>query len=114
MTTGLKTIVYPVQDLAAGKAVFAALLGVEPDVDEAYYVGFTAAGQHVGLDPHGHARGLTGPVDYWHVEDVVATLAALLAAGAGEHQPPQDVGGGKLVASVTDPDGNLIGLVQAP
>ena len=27
-------------------------------------------------------------------------------------QPPHDVGGGRLVATVTDPDGNVLGLLQ--
>jgi predicted enzyme related to lactoylglutathione lyase len=27
-------------------------------------------------------------------------------------EPPRDVGGGRLVASFTDPDGNVLGLVQ--
>ena len=68
MTAGLKTIIYPVKDLALAKPLFAALLGVEPYADESYYVGFRDAGQDVGLDPNGHARGMTGPVPYWHVD----------------------------------------------
>ena len=31
----------------------AALLGVPPQADESYYVGFEAAGQHIGLVPGG-------------------------------------------------------------
>lgn len=112
MTSALRTVICPVHDLAAAKAVYGSLLGSEPTMDEPYYVGYDVAGQHVGLDPHGHSRGMAGPVAYWHVDDVEERLAALLAAGAVEHQPVQDVGGGKLIASVTDPDGNLIGLLQ--
>ena len=41
-----------------------------------------------------------------------AVLAALLDAGARPLQDVRDVGGGKLIASVTDPDGNVIGLLQ--
>jgi predicted enzyme related to lactoylglutathione lyase len=40
------------------------------------------------------------------------SLKALLDAGAAAKQDVKDVGGGKLIASVTDPDGNVIGLVQ--
>ncbi|MEV2214128.1 glyoxalase [Streptomyces sp. NPDC050997] len=114
MTAGLKTIIYPVKDLARTKPLFAALLGVEPYADESYYVGFRDAGQDVGLDPNGHARGMTGPVPYWHVTDLRESLAALLAAGAELLQDAQDVGGGKLIASVKDADGNIIGLTQDP
>ncbi|MEV5439397.1 VOC family protein [Streptomyces sp. NPDC052682] len=112
MTAGLKTIIYPVKDLDRAKAVFGALLGVEPYADEPYYVGYKDAGQDVGLDPHGHAKGMTGPVPYWHVADIRATLTALLAAGAELLQDVQEVGGGRSIASVKDADGNLVGLLQ--
>ena len=52
-----KTCIHPVHDLAAAKAVYAALLGVEPTMDESYYVGFEVGDQHLGLDPNGHAQG---------------------------------------------------------
>lgn len=114
MSSGIKTFIYPVKDLDQAKALFSVLLDVEPDMDGPYYVGYTVDGQNIGLDPNGHRQGMTGPVGYWHVEDVKASLQALLDAGAQAHQEPRDVGGGKLVASVKDADGNVIGLVQAP
>lgn len=70
MTAGLKTIIYPVKDITRAKALFSALLEVEPYADEPYYVGFKDAGQDIGLDPNGHAKGMTGPVPYWHVSDI--------------------------------------------
>lgn len=114
MTAGLHTIIYPVKDLDRTKALFTALLGTEPYADEPYYVGFKDAGQDVGLDPNGHAKGMTGPVPYWHVADIKATHAALLEAGAESLQDVHDVGGGRLIASVKDADGNLVGLLQDP
>ena len=65
MTDGLKIVVVPVKDLDAGKAFYSALLGVEPMQDAPYYVGYETAGIHLGLNPHGHEQGLTGPTDYW-------------------------------------------------
>ncbi|WP_180687609.1 VOC family protein [Streptomyces gossypiisoli] len=112
MTAGLQTIIYPVKDLGRAKSLFSALLGVEPHTEQPYYVGFRAAEQEIGLDPNGHAHGLTGPVPYWHVADIRATLAALLAAGAETLQDVRNVGAGRLIASVKDPDGNLVGLLQ--
>ncbi|MFI9803701.1 VOC family protein [Streptomyces sp. NPDC052301] len=112
MTAGQQTIIYPVKDKDRSKALFTVLLGVEPYVDEPYYVGYKAAGQDIGLDPSGHAKGMTGPVPYWHVTDLRERLAALLEAGAELLQDAQDVGGGRLIASVKDPDGNLVGLLQ--
>ena len=105
MTSGIKTVIYPVKDLAQAKALYGNLLGVEPAMDEAYYVGFRIGDQDIGLDPHGDSKGMTGPVGYWHVDDMNESLKGLLEAGAVEQQAIQDVGGGKLVASVTDADG---------
>jgi predicted enzyme related to lactoylglutathione lyase len=111
-TQGIKTVLHPVSDLAKAKAVYAALLGVEPQADAPYYVGFEAAGQQIGLVPGGGPQGMTSPVAYWHVEDIEAKLAEVTAAGATVHEAAHDVGGGRLVATVTDPDGNVLGLVQ--
>jgi len=69
-TEGIKTVLHPVSDLARAKAVYTALLGVPPQNDESYYVGFEAAGQHIGLVPGGGRQGMTGPVAYWHVPDI--------------------------------------------
>ena len=52
------------------------------------------------------------PVTYWHVADIEAKLAEVTAAGATVKEPVRDVGGGRLVATVTDPDGNVLGLLQ--
>jgi predicted enzyme related to lactoylglutathione lyase len=114
MTSGMKTIIYPVKDLAQAKAVYTALLGVEPYADMPYYVGFRVGDQELGLNPHGYSQDMTMPVGYWEVEDIHASLAALIAAGAEEHAPVKDVGNGKLIASVRDADGNLTGLTHTP
>ena len=111
-TLGVQTILHPVADLAAAKAVYAALLGVSPQADSAYYVGFEAAGQQIGLVPGGGPQGMTTPVSYWHVEDIEAKLAEVTAAGATVKEPPHDVGGGRLVATFTDLDGNVLWLLQ--
>jgi len=111
-TQGIKTVLHPVSDLAKAKPVYAALLGVEPQADESYYVGFDAEGQHIGLVPGGGPQAMTSPVAYWHVADIEAKLAEVTAAGATVKEPAHNVGGGRLVATFTDPDGNVLGLVQ--
>jgi predicted enzyme related to lactoylglutathione lyase len=111
-TEGIKTVLHPVSDLARAKEVYKALLGVAPQVDDAYYVGFEVAGQHIGLLPGGGPQGMTSPVAYWAVADIEAKLAELTSAGATVREPARDVGGGRLVATVTDPDGNVLGLLQ--
>ena len=62
--------------------------------------------------PGGGPQGLTWPVAYWHVADIEAKLAEVTAAGATVKDAPHDVGGGRLVASFNDPDGNVLGLIQ--
>ena len=111
-TEGIKTVLHPVSDLATSKAVYTALLGIEPQTDGDSYVGFDAAGQHIGLVPGGGPQGMTSSVAYWHVSDIEAKLAEVTAAGAKVKEPVRDVGGGRLVATVTDPDGNVLGLLQ--
>ncbi len=111
MNQGMKTVIYPVKDIAKAKALYSKLLGVDPLMDEPYYVGYKVGDQDVGLDPNGHNHGMTG---YWHVDDIKKSLQSLLDAGAKTLQEVTDVGGGKLIASVKDPDGNIIGLTQSP
>ena len=109
-TQGAKTLLHPVSDLVAAKAVYTALLGAPPQHDAEYYVGYEAAGQHIGLVPGG--GGMTAPVAYWHVADIEAKLAELTAVGATVKEPAHNVGGSRLVATVTDADGNVLGLLQ--
>jgi predicted enzyme related to lactoylglutathione lyase len=109
---GIKTVLHPVSDLDAAKAVYTALLGIPPQADSSYYVGYDIADQHIGLVPGGGQQGMTSPVAYWHVPDIEAKLAAVTAAGATVKEPAHDVGGGRLVATFTDPDGNVLGLLQ--
>jgi predicted enzyme related to lactoylglutathione lyase len=111
-TQGIKTVLHPVADLARAKGVYAALLGMEPQTDSRYYVGFDVAGQHIGLVPGGGPQGMTSPVTYWHVPDIAASLTAVTAAGATVAEPVRDVGHGRLVATFTDTEGNTLGLIQ--
>ena len=111
-TQGIKTVLHPVSDLEAAKAVYTALLGVAPQADSSYYVGYDVEGQHIGLVPGGAAQGMASPVAYWHVTDIEGKLAEVTAAGATVKESPRNVGGSRLVATFTDPDGNVLGLVQ--
>jgi predicted enzyme related to lactoylglutathione lyase len=111
VSQGIKTVVYPVQEIARAKTLFRNLLGVEPYVDQPYYVGFRVGDQDIGLDPNGHKAGMTV---YYHVDDIEQNLKSLVAAGAQMQQETEDVGGGRLIATVKDADGNIIGLLQDP
>ena len=113
MNHGIKTIIFPVKDLDAAKALYRTALGVDPYADEPYYVGFRIGDQEIGLDPNGHNHGMAGPVDYCHVDDVAASLQQVVEAGGEAQQGVKDVGGGTLAAIVRDADGNVFGLLQA-
>jgi predicted enzyme related to lactoylglutathione lyase len=111
---GMDTVIFPVHDVDKAKPIYSALLGIEPYLDQPYYVGYRTGGQEIGLDPNGHAKGMTGPIGYVEVADITASLAALVEAGGSVKDDVRDVGGGKLIATVTDPDGNTLGLAQSP
>src|ERR1700726_2474204 len=111
-TEGIKTVLHPVSDVERAKAVSTPVLGIPPQADSSYYVGCEIAGQQIGLVPGGGQQGMTSPVAYWHVPDIEAKLAEVTSAGATVKESPHDVGGGRLVASFTDLDGNVLGLFQ--
>jgi predicted enzyme related to lactoylglutathione lyase len=112
MNQGIWTIIYPVKDINRAKKLFSQLLEVEPLMDEPYYVGYRVGNQDIGLDPNGFNQGMTGAISYYHVSDIRKSLQNLLDGGAQKLQDIRNVGGGKLIASVKDPEGNLIGLIQ--
>jgi len=109
MNNGIKTVLYPVKDVNQSKTVFQKLLGVEPYADQPYYVGFKVNDQDIGLVPNNPEGGVTA---FFHVDDIKNSLQILLDAGAQIIQDIKNVGGGRLIASVRDKDGNIIGLVQ--
>lgn len=114
MIRGIRLFVYPVKDIARAKTLYSKLLGTEPYADSPYYVGFKVGDQEIGLDPNGHSKGMTGPIDYWEVGDIRESVKEFRAAGAQVQQDVRDVGGGKLIALIKDADGNAIGLAQSP
>jgi predicted enzyme related to lactoylglutathione lyase len=109
MTKKINLITYKVKDINQSKELFTKMLGVEPYVDSAYYVGFKIGEVEIGLTP-GSDDGATVYLD---VEDIKQSLEDFVAAGATIVESSKDVGGGLLVASVRDLDGHVIGLRQA-
>ena len=116
MILGLRTAIYPAPDLGAAKRWYAELLGVAPYFDEPFYVGFNVAGYEMGLDPDlsTSTPGAGGAVAYWGVADLAAALERLAKDDVEIAAPLQDVGDGIRVATVRDPFGNLIGLIENP
>jgi predicted enzyme related to lactoylglutathione lyase len=116
MLQGLRTVLYRVPDLARAKEWYAALLGTGPYFDEPFYVGFNVGGYELGLDPDptGGAAGPGGSTAYWGVADLAAAMKQVESRGIRVLTPLQDVGGGILVATIADPFGNVIGLIENP
>jgi len=109
MNKGVKTILYPVKDMTQAKTLFQKLLEVEPYADQPYYIGFKIGDQDIGLVPNSPEGGVTA---FYHVDDIKNSLQILVDAGAEIIQNIKNVGGGRLIASAKDKDGNIIGLVQ--
>jgi predicted enzyme related to lactoylglutathione lyase len=113
MIQGLRTVIYPVGDVAAGKEFYNRVLGIAPYFDEPFYVGYSVGGFELGLIPDG-SPGAGGSRAYWGVADADAELARLQKLGVEVHEAVKDVGGGIKVAAVMDPFGNVFGIIENP
>ena len=111
---GLATVIYPVTDLDRAKAWYANAFGQQPYFDQPYYVGFEIAGYELGLVPDEGRPGADGGVAYWRVDEISAAVAQFTGAGATVVSEAKDVGDGIKVATVADPFGNSIGLIENP
>jgi predicted enzyme related to lactoylglutathione lyase len=124
MLRGLTTVSFWADDVEAAKKWYAELLGVQPYFERPgpegrpAYVEFRL-GDHqdeLGLidrhyAPDGTAAGPGGAVVYWHVDDVKETLDRLLSMGATQYEELTDRGDGFVTAAVTDPFGNILGIM---
>ena len=112
---GLRTVVYHVDNLDEAKKWYTKAFGVEPYFDESFYVGFNIGGFELGLHPRmeGINKGNNVAV-YWGVKNIDSAYAHLLDMGATENEPIRDVGGDIKVATVIDPFGNLVGIIENP
>ena len=112
MFLGLRTVVYPAPDLAASKAWWTAVLGIEPYFDQPFYVGFNPGGYELGLNPN--ADPSAGPTTYWGVRDIAAAAQRLIAKGAVAVAAVEDVGDGIKLGTFRSPGGDLVGLIENP
>lgn len=112
MFLGLRTVVYPATDLAASKAWWSEVLGIQPYFDEAFFVGFNPGGYELGLMPTDDPSA--GPRTYWGVRDIEAAGKRMIAAGAVADEPVQDVGEGIRLGTFRTPLGYSVGLIENP
>jgi predicted enzyme related to lactoylglutathione lyase len=123
---GMATVSFWADDVPAAAAWYGQLLGVEP-----YFVRPTAQNpQYIEfrLGDYQHELGIIssdfkqpdaptqpgGAVLYWHVDDVQVMLDKVIAMGATAYQPLVQREAGFVTASVLDPFGNILGLMQNP
>ena len=114
MIQGLRTVVYHVGDLAKAREWYASVLDHGPYFDQPFYVGFNVGGYELGLSPDASETKGGSTFAYWGVADCKAAYQRLLDLGAKAHAAPQEVGGGIVVATVTDPWGNIFGVIENP
>ena len=116
MFRGLRTVIYHVGELDGAKEWYGMVLDIRPYFDEPFYVGFDVGGFELGLQPDesGAPQASTGVVAYWGVDDADAAFGRLLELGATGHSDVQDVGDGIRVATVFDPYGNVLGIIENP
>jgi predicted enzyme related to lactoylglutathione lyase len=116
MIKGLGTVIYPVPDVNRAKAWYAKAFQQEPYFDEPFYVGFNIAGYELGLNPDQTEQqpGKSGGLAYWRVDDAEAAVRYFVSQGASVVAPVKDVGGDIKVATVSDPFGNAIGILENP
>ena len=115
MVKGLGTVIYPVPDLNRAKVWYSTAFQQQPYFDQPFYIGFNIAGYELGLDPNPAGKtGSGGGVAYWRVDGIDVAVRHFVDAGASIVSAVQDVGDGIKVATVSDPFGNRIGLIENP
>jgi catechol 2,3-dioxygenase-like lactoylglutathione lyase family enzyme len=115
MFLGLRTVIYAAPDLAEARDWWTRALGLPAYFDQPFYVGFNVGGYELGLDPNAPvATGDGGSTAYWGVPEISAARQRLLGLGAVVVTDVTDVGEGIKVATVRDPWGNLVGLIENP
>lgn len=113
MLKGLRTVIYPAPDIQKATEWYKTILDEEPYFEEPYYVGFDVGGYELGLQPD-RKPGTQGSIVYWGVDDIRSTWKKLVELGAEPDEEIMHVGGDVYVATVIDPFGNLLGIIQNP
>jgi predicted enzyme related to lactoylglutathione lyase len=129
MFRGFATLNFYADDVTAARDWYAELFGVEayyaypPAPAPPAYIEFRIGDDEdeIGVidrryGPAGAAGAPGGAIMHWHVDDLQGTVERLLAMGATEHQPITEHGDGSgfVTASVVDPFGNVLGVMNNP
>jgi lactoylglutathione lyase len=115
MFLGLRTVVYHVEDLGKAKEWYSLAFKTKPYFNESFYIGFNIGGYELGLIPDNKTlqKG-KNVVAYWGVKDINTSFNHFVKIGAKVHEEITDVGGDIKVATVIDPFGNIVGIIENP
>lgn len=121
MFRGFANTSFYAADLAAAKEWYATVFGVEPYFEVPGYLEFRVGDDfdEVGIidaayAPPGAAGSPAGAIVHWHVDNLADEFARLLSLGATEYQPIIERGSDLNTASVVDPFGNILGIMNNP
>lgn len=127
MLRGLAHVAFWADDVKAARAWYSELLGIapyfqRPDAENPAYIEFRVGDylDEFGIidaryAPPRASAGPGGAIVSWHVDDIAATFDTLIAAGATEYEPITPRGDtGWITASVIDPFGNILGIMENP
>ena len=120
MLRGLTTTSFFADDLDAAADWYTRLFGIEPyyKVPGGYIEFRIGDYEHEfgivqsGYAPHDVHTGPAGAITYWAVDDLRTTLDRLTELGATPHDEPKVRGEGYVTASVVDPFGNVLGVME--
>jgi methylmalonyl-CoA/ethylmalonyl-CoA epimerase len=114
--TGIAQIALSVRDLARATVFYRDGLGLRHTFDVPNLSFFDIGGVRLMLSSDGGEPGGTATLVYLKVADLAAAHAAMTARGVPFKEAPHVVGRTPVaevsLAFVTDPDGNLIGLMS--
>ena len=128
MLRGFATVSFYAADVKAAREWYTKLLGVEPyyavpTADEPAYIEYRFGDLQCELGiidakyaRHAVGNGPAGAIIHWHVDELEATFERLLSLGATEIEGITERGNntGFRTASVVDPFGNIIGIMNNP
>ena len=123
---GLAQVNIMADDVRAARDWYTEFLGIEPyfqrpDAEAPAYVEYRVGPREYELGsiyrrymPPSPAETPAGAIARWHVDDIDATVQRLLDLGASPYEPVTPREAGFITASVSDPFGNIIGLIHSP
>ena len=120
MITGLAgVIIYTTaQCYEEMRSFYVEVLGLVPRSDRPNFVNFELGDQRLTITVHSELAGPT--TDPLHMminlatSDIHSDHAAAVDAGARSMRPPEQESWGGIVATLVDPDGNIVQLLQLP